>query len=138
MHIVLAHTKRLNESFIGNNTNGILDSQLVVVVAIASDRDQLAFAKEFFSGRQLDVIFLTEVDIVGGTSRTTSSFILRDCWMQASRVLGINVRHDRMIEYRELFKDNFSISTKDLKQETILVAEKSLSDYLRLANQILR
>ncbi|KAK8547575.1 hypothetical protein V6N12_031711, partial [Hibiscus sabdariffa] len=58
--------------------------------------------------------------------------------MQAFRELGINVLHNRIIEYRELFKDNFSFSTKDSKQETILATENSLSDSLRLANQILR
>ncbi|KAK8511950.1 hypothetical protein V6N13_073778 [Hibiscus sabdariffa] len=58
--------------------------------------------------------------------------------MQASRELGINVLHDRMIEYRELFKGNFSFLTKDSKQETILAVKKSLSDSLSLANQILR
>ncbi|KAE8736409.1 Folylpolyglutamate synthetase family protein isoform 2 [Hibiscus syriacus] len=109
-----------------------------VVVAMASDKDQLAFAKEFLSGRQLDAIFLTEVDIAGGISRTTSASVLRDCWMQASRELGINVLHDRMMEYRELFEDKFSFSTRGSKHETILASEKSLSDSMRLANQILR
>ncbi|KAK8537178.1 hypothetical protein V6N13_042124 [Hibiscus sabdariffa] len=133
-----AHTKDSAKALLETIQMAFSYSRLVVVVAMASDKDQLAFAKEFLSGRQLDAIFLTEVDIAGGTSRTTSASVLRDCWMQASRELGINVLHDRMIEYRELFKDNFSFSAKDSKQGTILAAEKSLSDSLRLANQILR
>ncbi|KAE8664048.1 Folylpolyglutamate synthetase family protein isoform 2 [Hibiscus syriacus] len=133
-----AHTKDSAKALLEMIQMAFPDSRLAVVVAMASDKDQLAFAKEFLSGRQLDAIFLTEVDIAGGTSRTTSASVLRDCWMQASRELGVNVLHDRMIEYGELFEDKFSFSTRDSKHETVLAAEKSLSDSLRLANQILR
>ncbi|XP_039062907.1 LOW QUALITY PROTEIN: dihydrofolate synthetase-like [Hibiscus syriacus] len=134
-----AHTKDSAKALLETIQMAFPDSRLAVVVAMASDKDQLAFAKEFLSGgRQLDAIFLTEVDIAGGISRTTSASVLRDCWMQASRELGINVLHDRMMEYRELFEDKFSFSTRGSKHETILASEKSLSDSMRLANQILR
>ncbi|KAE8716224.1 hypothetical protein F3Y22_tig00110156pilonHSYRG00600 [Hibiscus syriacus] len=58
--------------------------------------------------------------------------------MQASRELGVNVLHDRMIEYGELFEDKFSFLRQESKHETVLAAEKSLSDSSRLANRILR
>lgn len=58
--------------------------------------------------------------------------------MQAYGELGIEVLHDRMTRYRELFEDNFISSTRDSKHETIVAAQNSLSDSLRFANQILR
>ncbi|KAL4384771.1 hypothetical protein GQ457_15G002570 [Hibiscus cannabinus] len=129
-----AHTKDSAKALLETIEMTFPDSRVVVVVAMASDKDQLAFAKEFLSGgRQVDAVFLTEVDIAGGTSRTTSASVLRDRWVKASRELAINDR-----KYRELFKDNFSFSTKDSKQEPILLVEESLSDSLRFANQFLR
>ncbi|TYH41134.1 hypothetical protein ES332_D12G295400v1 [Gossypium tomentosum] len=133
-----AHTKDSAKALLETIQTTFPDSRLAIVVAMASDKDHLAFAKEFLSGKQLEAVFLTEADIAGGTSRTTSATALRDCWMQASRELGIEVIHDRMTRYRELFEDNFISSTRDSKHETIVAAQNSLSDSLRFANQILR
>ncbi|TYJ07003.1 hypothetical protein E1A91_A12G273600v1 [Gossypium mustelinum] len=133
-----AHTKDSAKALLETIQTTFPDSQLAIVVAMASDKDHLAFAKEFLSGKQLEAVFLTEADIAGGTSRTTSATALRDCWIQASRELGIEVLHDRMTRFRELFEDNFISSTRDSKHETILAAQNSLSDSLRFANQILR
>ncbi|PPD66108.1 hypothetical protein GOBAR_DD37017 [Gossypium barbadense] len=133
-----AHTKDSAKALLETIQTTFPDSQLAIVVAMASDKDHLAFAKEFLSGKQLEAVFLTEADIAGGTSRTTSATALRDCWIQASRELGIEVLHDRMTRYRELFEDNFISSTRDSKHETIVAAQNSLSDSLRFANQILR
>ncbi|MBA0657314.1 hypothetical protein Goklo_009608 [Gossypium klotzschianum] len=133
-----AHTKDSAKALLETIQTTFPDSRLAIVVAMASDKDHLAFAKEFLSGKQLEAVFLTEADIAGGTSRTTSATALRDCWIQASRELGIEVLHDRMTRYRELFEDNFISSTRDSKHETIVAAQNSLSDSLRFANEILR
>ncbi|XVE64334.1 hypothetical protein DITRI_Ditri07aG0093400 [Diplodiscus trichospermus] len=133
-----AHTKESAKALLETIQMTFPDSRLAIVVAMASDKDHLAFAKEFLSGRQLEAVFLTEADIAGGTSRTTSASFLRDRWMQASKELGINVLHDGMTECRELFEGKFNCSTKDSEHEIIVAAEKSLSDSLRFANRILR
>ncbi|XP_022764203.1 dihydrofolate synthetase-like isoform X2 [Durio zibethinus] len=133
-----AHTKESAKALLETIQMTFPDSRLAIVVAMASDKDHLAFAKEFLSGRQLEAVFLTEADIAGGTSRTTSASVLRDRWMQASRELGIKILHDRMAECRELFEDKFICSTRDSEREIIVAADYSLSDSLRFANQILR
>ncbi|XVF12624.1 hypothetical protein REPUB_Repub08aG0135000 [Reevesia pubescens] len=133
-----AHTKESAKALLETIQMTFPDSRLAIVVAMASDKDHLSFAKEFLSGRQLEAVFLTEANIAGGTSRTTSASVLRDCWMQASRELGIKVLHDRMTRYREFFEEKLIYSTRDLEHEIIMAAENSLSDSLRFANQILQ
>ncbi|KAK6250698.1 hypothetical protein SCA6_004703 [Theobroma cacao] len=133
-----AHTKESAKALLDTIQMTFPDSRLAIVVAMACDKDHLAFAKELLSGRQVEAVFLTESNIAGGTSRTTSASVLRDCWMQASRELGIKVLHDRIAEYRELFEDKYICSTRDLKHEILVATENSLSDSLRFANQILR
>lgn len=132
-----AHTKESAKALLETIQMTFPDSRLAVVVAMASDKDHLAFAKEFLSGRQLEAVYLTEADIAGGTSRTTSASVLRDCWIRASKELGIKVVHDRMAECGELFEDKF-ICTGDSEHEFMVAAKNSLSDSLRSANQILR
>ncbi|EOY23453.1 Folylpolyglutamate synthetase family protein isoform 1 [Theobroma cacao] len=133
-----AHTKESAKALLDTIQMTFPDSRLAIVVAMACDKDHLAFAKELLSGRQVEAVFLTESNIAGGTSRTTSASVLRDCWMQASRELGIKVLHDRIAEYRELFEDKYICSTRDLNHEILVATENSLSDSLRFANQILR
>ncbi|XP_021277917.1 dihydrofolate synthetase [Herrania umbratica] len=133
-----AHTKESAKALLDTIQMIFPDSRLAIVVAMASDKDHLAFAKEFLSGRQVEAVFLMESNIASGTSRTTSASVLRDCWMQASRELGIKVIHDRIAEYRGLFEDKYNCSTRDSKHEILVATENSLSDSLRFANQILR
>ncbi|XVF53447.1 hypothetical protein PTKIN_Ptkin05aG0100100 [Pterospermum kingtungense] len=133
-----AHTKESAKALLDTIQMTFPDSRLAVVVAMASDKDHLAFAKEFLSGRQLEAVFLTEADIAGGTSRTTSASVLRDCWIRASRELGIKVVDDKMEEWGELFEDKFICTARDSEHELIVAAKNSLSDSLRSANQILR
>ncbi|XP_024441891.2 dihydrofolate synthetase isoform X2 [Populus trichocarpa] len=104
------------------------DARVALVVAMASDKDHLAFAREFLSGLQLEAVFLTEADIAGGKSRTTSASLLMDCWIQASEELGINTLHDGMEKNRELLEEN----------KIILATEKSPEVAMRAANETLR
>ncbi|XVF10011.1 hypothetical protein REPUB_Repub07fG0147500 [Reevesia pubescens] len=96
---LLAHTEESAKALLETIQMAFPDSRLAMVVAMAGDKDHLAFAKEFLSGRQPEAVFLTEADIAGGTSRTTSASVLRDCLIQASSELGLKVLHDRMAEY---------------------------------------
>ncbi|KAK8521228.1 hypothetical protein V6N13_077345 [Hibiscus sabdariffa] len=68
-------------------------------------------------GRQLDAVFLTEVDIAGGTSRMTSASVLRDCWMQASEEFCTKVLHDKTTGCGQLFVDS--------EHETILACREA-------------
>lgn len=63
--------------------------------------------------------------------------MLRDCWIQASQELGINVVHDGMAEYKELLEDGAIYSPKTSEKRTVIVAEKSLAVCMKVANQIL-
>ncbi|KAJ6677269.1 FOLYLPOLYGLUTAMATE SYNTHASE-RELATED [Salix viminalis] len=91
------------------------------------DTTILAFAREFFSGLQLEAVFLTEADIAGAKSRTTPASLLRDYWIQASEELGIDTLHDGTEKNRDSLEEN----------KIILVTEKSPEVAMRAANETL-
>ncbi|KAI5561909.1 hypothetical protein BDE02_15G018600 [Populus trichocarpa] len=123
-----AHTKDSAKALVDTVRMAFPDARVALVVAMASDKDHLAFAREFLSGLQLEAVFLTEADIAGGKSRTTSASLLMDCWIQASEELGINTLHDGMEKNRELLEEN----------KIILATEKSPEVAMRAANETLR
>ncbi|MEI4872658.1 hypothetical protein Q8G47_28435, partial [Klebsiella pneumoniae] len=67
-------------------------ARLILVVAMASDKDHLAFARELLSVRQLDAIILTEVGIAGDRYRSTPLSLLKDSWIQASKEVGVDIQ----------------------------------------------
>ncbi|XP_075648537.1 dihydrofolate synthetase isoform X3 [Castanea sativa] len=89
-------------------------------------------------GGELEVVLLTEADIAGGKSRTTSASLLRDCWIQASKELGIDIVHDDTTKSREVFNNLVVCSASKLENGTILATESSLMASLKATNQILR
>ena len=91
-----------------------------------------------FSGGELEAVLLTEADIAGGKSRTTSASLLRDCWIQASKELGIDIVHDGTTKSGEVFNNLLVCSASKLENGTILAAESSLMASLKATNQILR
>lgn len=123
-----AHTKDSAKALVDTVRMAFPDARVALVVAMASDKDHLAFAREFLSGLQLEAVFLTEADIAGGKPRTTSASLLMDCWIQASEELGINTLHDGMEKNRELLEEN----------KIILATEKSPEVAMRAANETLR
>lgn len=133
-----AHTKESAKALVDTIQMTFPEARLALIVAMASDKDHMAFAREFLSGGQLEAVFLTEVNIAGANSRTTSASMLRDCWIQASKELGINTLHDGMEEYQKLFENQSFCSAGESKHKTILAAENSLPVSLRVGNQILR
>lgn len=126
-----AHTKESAKALMDMIQMTYPDTPLALVVAMANDKDHLGFARELLSGMQLEAVYLTEADIAGGKSRTTSPSLLRDCWIRASKELDINILHDEMAEYQELSKDQLSPAI-------ILAAENSPLFSMRMVNQILR
>ncbi|TXG66620.1 hypothetical protein EZV62_007895 [Acer yangbiense] len=133
-----AHTKESAKALVETIQMMFPEARLALVVAMASDKDHLAFAREFLSGRKLEAVFLTEAEVAGGKTRITSASLLRDHWIQASKELDINILHDGMAEYRELLEDQSINSTMASEHRTMLAAEDSLAVSMKFANQILK
>ncbi|KAI9187319.1 hypothetical protein LWI28_026753 [Acer negundo] len=133
-----AHTKESAKALVETMQMTFPQARLALVVAMASDKNHLAFAREFLSGRKLEAVFLTEAEVAGGKTRITSASLLRDHWIQASQELDINILHDRMAEYRELLEDQSINSTMASEHRTVLATEDSLAVSMKFANQILK
>ncbi|KAF3970524.1 hypothetical protein CMV_005793 [Castanea mollissima] len=89
-----AHTKESANALVKTIKMTFGEAPLALVIAMASDKDHVGFARGFLSGGELEAVLLTEADIAGGNSQTTSASLLRDCWIQASKELGIDIVHD--------------------------------------------
>ncbi|KAL5813170.1 hypothetical protein ACOSQ3_028120 [Xanthoceras sorbifolium] len=133
-----AHTKESAKALVDTIQMTFPESRLALVVAMASDKDHLAFAREFLSGKRLEAVFLTEAEVAGGKTRITSALLLRDRWIQAASALGINIIHDGMAEYREMLEDQSVNSTTASEHKTVLAAENSLAVSMQVAYQILK
>ncbi|KAH0972632.1 hypothetical protein GBA52_024788 [Prunus armeniaca] len=131
---------------------------LTLVVPMASDKNHLGFAREclqvksvlnyydyyifstswftfmidsdhFSSGGHVEGVVLTEASVAGSKSRTTSAAsLLRNCWIQAFKELGIDVLHDEMSEHQDLSVDKLICLSK-LGNKPILAAEASFSGF---------
>ncbi|KAK7385032.1 hypothetical protein VNO78_30739 [Psophocarpus tetragonolobus] len=133
-----AHTKDSGKALMNTIRMAFPKAQLVFVVAMASDKDHVAFAREILSGVHVDTVLLTEAAIAGAVTRTTPTSLLRDSWIKASDELGIGIVHDGMAEYSELLKEQPIGSERNLGDgKTILATESSLKGCLRTANKIL-
>ncbi|KAH9677356.1 Dihydrofolate synthetase [Citrus sinensis] len=133
-----AHTKESAKALVDTIQMTFPQARLALVVAMAIDKDHLAFAKEFLSGRKLDSVILTEADVAGGKARVTPASLLRDRWIQASEELGIITVHNGMAEYREMFDDQLVTSLTVLEHKTLLATSKSFALSMKMAYQILR
>ncbi|XP_024022335.1 dihydrofolate synthetase [Morus notabilis] len=133
-----AHTKESAKALLHTIQMAFPGARMALVVAMASDKDHVGFAREFLSGGQIDAVLLTESNIAGAKSRTTSASFLKDCWIQASKELGKAFLHDEMAEYQDLLDAQFDGSTSVLKNKNILTAEASVLSSMKIADQILR
>ncbi|KAJ8748101.1 hypothetical protein K2173_023503 [Erythroxylum novogranatense] len=120
-----AHTKESAKALMDTIRMSFPEAKLGFVVAMASDKDHLAFAKEVLSGGQVDAVFLTEAEIAC-KFRTTSAPLLRDRWIQAAKELNIGTIHDTMGEYQDLLKRGLVDSRRDAEERIIIAAENSL------------
>ncbi|XP_065626274.1 dihydrofolate synthetase [Quercus suber] len=64
----LAHTKESANALVKRIKMTFGVAPLALVVAMASDKDHIGFAREFLSGGELEAVLLTEGDIAGGKS----------------------------------------------------------------------
>ncbi|KAL9666845.1 hypothetical protein QQ045_001189 [Rhodiola kirilowii] len=128
-----AHTKESARALVNTIQMTFPDAPLILVVAMASDKDHVAFAREFLYGTQLDAVFFTEVDIAGSKTRTTPSSLLMDYWIQACEGSGINllVNHDMSLE-------NPKNSCEESIHKTILSIESSLLNAMRSGHDLFR
>ncbi|KAL8142478.1 hypothetical protein V2J09_015510 [Rumex salicifolius] len=132
-----AHTKESAEALANTIRMAFPQARLVIVVAMASDKDHMGFARQLLSGQRLEAVFLTEVSIAGGKSRTTPASVLRDSWIRASKELEISIIHDKMPEYQELV-NNPTLKLNTKLDKTVLTAESSLTTCLKMGDQILK
>ncbi|XP_077228196.1 folylpolyglutamate synthetase family protein isoform X2 [Tasmannia lanceolata] len=112
------------------------DAPWALVVAMASDKDHLAFARQLLSGRLPKVVLLTEVSIGGGKSRMTSASSLKDAWIQAVMDLGIKFCDIGMggLENQSGFSNGLSEYGPDL---IIGCQVGSVEDSMKIASQLL-
>ncbi|KAK2399414.1 folylpolyglutamate synthase [Trifolium repens] len=133
-----AHTKESAKALMDTIRTAFPKARLAFVVAMACDKDHAGFAREILSGSYVETVILTEAAIAGAVTRTTPASLLRDSWIKASEELGVDICHEGMAEYRELFKEQPVSSESNLSDgKTILATESSLKSCLRIANEIL-
>ncbi|KAI4378163.1 hypothetical protein MLD38_015684 [Melastoma candidum] len=124
-----AHTKDSAKALVDTIRLTLSNPAVALVVAMAMDKDHVAFAKEFLSGTRVEAVFLTEVSIAGASSRSTSSTLLRDRWIHASEELGISVLHDGKPEYSEAVMND---------DRVVIVSNSSFANSVQAAYQILK
>ncbi|KAK9059159.1 hypothetical protein SSX86_021778 [Deinandra increscens subsp. villosa] len=130
-----AHTKESAKALADMIQLTYPDARLVFVVAMASDKDHQAFARELLAVKQVDAIFLTEVSIAGDRYRTASLSLLRDRWIQATNEMGIKVSECGVEEYKELLINQSGKSDDDT---SLLFSSPSVLESLRLGDKILK
>ncbi|CAI0388250.1 unnamed protein product [Linum tenue] len=131
-----AHTKESAKSLMETIQMAFPDAELAFVVAMARDKNHVAFAKEILSARRLAAVFLTEAEIGGGKSRTTSAEWLRDQWLQACEEVGTKSVQEIVPE--EHHPTCSSAMRESMESSTHLAAEKSLAVAVQAAGAILK
>ncbi|XP_050386695.1 dihydrofolate synthetase [Argentina anserina] len=132
-----AHTKESAKALMDTIMMTFPESRLILVVAMANDKDHLGFAREFLSGGHLEGVICTEANIAGGKTRTTAASVLRNCWIQASKELSPDIVHDQMTECQDFSKVQL-VGLSASRKRPLLAAVPSFQDSMKIANQILR
>ncbi|CAH8277793.1 unnamed protein product [Arabidopsis lyrata] len=83
-----AHTKESARALKDMIKKDFAEKRIVFVIAMASDKDHVSFAKELLTGLKPEVVILTEADIGGAKIRSTSSSVLKESWIKAADELG--------------------------------------------------
>ncbi|WZZ02202.1 hypothetical protein YC2023_074530 [Brassica napus] len=86
-----AHTKESARALKEMIEKEFAEKRLVFVVAMASDKDHVSFAKELLSGVRPEAVVLTEANIGGGKVRSTACSVLKESWIKAADELGLGV-----------------------------------------------
>ncbi|KAG6429472.1 hypothetical protein SASPL_107523 [Salvia splendens] len=131
-----AHTKESAQALVDMVKMAYCDARLVVVVAMANDKDHTGFARALLSRGCLEAVCFTEVDIAGDRSRTTSSSLLKCSWIKACREMDVGFLDCGAPNY-ELIEDQFPESSRNMGSESILFVEGSLVDSIRFGHEVL-
>ncbi|KAL1225603.1 Dihydrofolate synthetase [Cardamine amara subsp. amara] len=83
-----AHTKESARALKEMIKKDFAEKRLVFVVAMASDKDHVSFAKELLSGLKPEAVVVTEAEIGGGKIRSTACLVLKESWIKAADELG--------------------------------------------------
>ncbi|KAF5176031.1 Dihydrofolate synthetase [Thalictrum thalictroides] len=133
-----AHTKESANSLSDTVQLTHPDAALAFVVAMATDKDHIAFARQLLSGRQPKAVILTEVGIAGDRARMTPATLLKDVWLQAALELGIDVT-DIWMETDEKFQvEQSGCSPEKVKTTTTITIGASVEESMKIADHILR
>lgn len=117
------------------------DGALALVVAMACDKDHLAFAKQLLSGPRPEIVLLTEVSIAGGKSRIASASTLKDVWIRAALDLGIDFVDLGMIDHGKTVEGhhNDSRGTSGRSPAVLVVRHiASVTDSIKVAARLLQ
>ncbi|XP_047959181.1 dihydrofolate synthetase isoform X2 [Salvia hispanica] len=131
-----AHTKESAQALVDMVKMAYFDARLVVVVAMANDKDHTGFARALLSRGCLEAVCFTEVDIAGDRSRTTSSSLLKCSWIKACSEMDVGFLDCGTANY-ELIEDQFPESSRNMGSESILFVEGSLVDSIRFGHEVL-
>ncbi|CAL9120943.1 unnamed protein product [Musa acuminata var. zebrina] len=117
------------------------DGVLGFLVAMASDKDHLAFARQLLSGRRPELILLTEVSIAGGRSRIALASTLKEAWTKALLESGADLVDVGIMDDEKAIEDHDSCSliTSDPNEVMLASCENaSIVDSVKLADQLLK
>ncbi|KAG8390375.1 hypothetical protein BUALT_Bualt01G0076900 [Buddleja alternifolia] len=131
-----AHTKESAQALVDTIRTTFPEATLVLVVAMANEKDHLGFARVMLSVGCLEAVCFTEIDIAGDRSRTTSASSLKDSWIQARRETGGDFLDCKTAKY-ELIEDQHTQSAENTGFRSVLFTEGSLMESLRFGNDIL-
>lgn len=106
--------------------------RVVLVVAMANDKDHIGFAREMLTVKHLDAVLFTEVSIAGDKSRTTSASSLKGIWIQVSKQMG---KHVVECNAKDFMEENLHVH-KSSDHQSLLLAEGSIPGCLKAGFQI--
>lgn len=128
-----AHTKESARALANTLQMTFAKAKLILVVAMANDKDHLGFARELLSVGNLGAVFSTEVDIAGAKSRMASASLLKCAWVNASREMNMKV-----LDLKVANSEDQSLQPAGIEEsQSILLAEGSLLACIRAGFKIL-
>ncbi|XP_010671519.1 dihydrofolate synthetase isoform X2 [Beta vulgaris subsp. vulgaris] len=116
-----AHTQESAKALANTISTVCQNSRLVLVVAMASDKDHSGFAKEL---------------LMGDKSRSASALFLKDVWTKTCKELGTEYIYKDSVEY--LKQLDASVHSIGKSNKMTITAESSITNCLKAGNRILK
>ncbi|XP_020251466.1 dihydrofolate synthetase isoform X2 [Asparagus officinalis] len=117
------------------------DGMFAFVVAMATDKDHLAFARKILTGPRPEIVLLTEVSIAGGKSRATPASILKDAWRRTAADLCLDFMDFGVIDEENNLNKLISCTPASRDNKIIILAScqnLSVCDSIKIADQLLK